>query len=57
MTYLKPFSFNLQMFKTLAITQTVTSVVAILPTTIAYGQQIRTYTNPDPSYAIWEVKV
>ncbi|MGA8105542.1 MAG: hypothetical protein WB815_02715 [Nitrososphaeraceae archaeon] len=45
------------MFKTLAITQTVTSVVAILPTTIAYGQQIRTYTNSDPSYAIWEVKV
>jgi hypothetical protein len=57
MTYSKPFSFNLQMFKTLAITQTVTSVVATLPATIAYGQQFRTYTNSNPSYAIWEVKV
>lgn len=57
MTYLKPFSFDLQMFTTLAVTQTVTTVVAILPGTIAYGQQIWTYTNFDPSYAIWEVKV
>jgi hypothetical protein len=57
MTYLKPFNYNLQMFKALAITQTITSVVAIVPATIAYGQQIRTYTNSDPSYAIWKVKV
>jgi hypothetical protein len=57
MTYLKPFNYNLQMFKALAITQTITSVVAIVPATIAYGQQIRPYTSSDPSYAIWEVKV
>ena len=57
MTYLKPFSFDLQMFTTLAVTQTVTTVVAILPGTIAYGQQIWTYTNSDPSYVIWEVRV
>jgi hypothetical protein len=45
------------MYKKLAITQTVISVVAIAPATTAYGKQLRTYTNSDPGYVIWEVRV
>jgi hypothetical protein len=44
------------MYKKIAITQTITSVVGIATTMTAYGQQLTTYTNSDPGYVIWEVK-
>jgi hypothetical protein len=44
------------MYKKLAITQTITSVVAIATTMTAYGQQLTTYTNSDPGYVIWEIR-
>ena len=44
------------MYKKLAITQTITSVVAIATTMTAYGQQLMTYTKSDPGYVIWEIR-
>ncbi|HEY6404837.1 MAG TPA: hypothetical protein VIX38_02015 [Nitrososphaeraceae archaeon] len=34
-----------------------TVVVTVVPDTTAHEQQLMTYTNSDPSYVIWEVKV
>jgi hypothetical protein len=31
--------------------------VTIVPATTAYEKQLRTHTNSDPGYVIWEVKI
>jgi hypothetical protein len=50
--YLKRFIIYFQMSKKMAKV-----AVTIVPATTAYEQQLSTYTNSDPGYVIWEVKI